>query len=127
MIHQNKTTPQVIAHRGYSSLFPENTMESIEAALQKSDLVEFDILLTKDHQVVIFHDRYLSHITDVASFEKFANRKRIGSYDFEEGKTERDDWWVHDFTLAELKELKVKQVFPHRPQLKNIHCRIPSL
>ncbi len=80
---QGKTKPQVIAHRGYCSLFPENTMESIEAALYKSDLVEFDILLTKDHQVIIFHDRYLSHITDIAEHEKFADRKKVGTFDVE--------------------------------------------
>lgn len=71
----------VIAHRGCCSLFPENTMESIEASLYKCDLVEIDIQLTRDRQVVIFHDRYLSHITDVEAFEKFKDRKRIGHYD----------------------------------------------
>lgn len=72
--------PLIIAHRGYCSLFPENTIESIEAALFKCDLVEFDVLLTKDHQVVIFHDRYLSHITNISEIEKFSNRKRVASY-----------------------------------------------
>jgi glycerophosphoryl diester phosphodiesterase len=41
--------PLIIAHRGYSSLFPDNTMESIEAGLYKADYVEFDILTTKDN------------------------------------------------------------------------------
>jgi glycerophosphoryl diester phosphodiesterase len=30
---------KIIAHRGLSSIFPENTLEAIEAALFSSDLV----------------------------------------------------------------------------------------
>ena len=59
--------PLIIAHRGYSSLFPENTLEGLEAGLHKADYVEFDILLTKDNQIVVLHDRYLSLMTDVAT------------------------------------------------------------
>lgn len=56
---------KVIAHRGLSSLFPENTKEAIIAGLHCSDFSEFDIHLTKDNHVVVFHDRTLSRITDV--------------------------------------------------------------
>lgn len=63
--------PFIISHRGYSSILPENTLESIEAALYKSHLVEFDILLTKDDQIVVFHDRNLSELTNVTSFKEF--------------------------------------------------------
>ena len=58
--------PLIIAHRGYCSLFPENTLASIEAALYKCDLVEFDLQLTKDERVILFHDRHLSRLTNVA-------------------------------------------------------------
>lgn len=58
-------SPLVIAHRGYCSLFPENTLESIEAALYKSDLVEFDIMLTQDSKIVIFHDRGVKRLTNI--------------------------------------------------------------
>lgn len=45
----NQCDIEVIAHRGLSSLFPENTKEAIVTALNFADLVEFDILLTKDN------------------------------------------------------------------------------
>jgi glycerophosphoryl diester phosphodiesterase len=31
-----------------------------------ADLAEFDILLTKDNQLVVFHDRYLSKLTNIS-------------------------------------------------------------
>jgi glycerophosphoryl diester phosphodiesterase len=44
-------------------------------------LVEFDILLTKDDEVVVFHDRYLSRVTDVAAHPHFADRAKEEAID----------------------------------------------
>lgn len=47
----------VIAHRGASLELPENSIEAIQLALDLgSDGVEFDLQLTKDHELVLFHD-----------------------------------------------------------------------
>jgi len=49
--------PDIIAHRGASEDAPENTMASIEEALnQGSDAVEIDIRMTSDGVPVLFHD-----------------------------------------------------------------------
>ncbi len=41
--------PYVIAHRGYSSIFPENSLEAfLAAAYMGVDFVEMDIHITKD-------------------------------------------------------------------------------
>lgn len=46
-----------IAHRGASSLAPENTVSSAELAWKLgADAVELDIYLTKDNQVMVIHD-----------------------------------------------------------------------
>ena len=46
-----------IAHRGYSAKYPENTLLAFQKALDaKCQGIELDIQLTKDGQVVIFHD-----------------------------------------------------------------------
>ena len=55
---------QVIAHRGFSSRYPENTMLAFERALDLgADGAEFDVQLTKDGIAVVFHDESLQRIT----------------------------------------------------------------
>ena len=55
---------QVIAHRGFSSRCPENTMLAFERALELgADGAEFDVQLTKDGIAVVFHDESLQRIT----------------------------------------------------------------
>jgi glycerophosphoryl diester phosphodiesterase len=119
-------SPFVIAHRGHCSLFPENTLESIEAAVHRCHYVEFDILLTRDEEIVIFHDRYLSELTNVAEVPEFADRKRTFVDDARK-QEEREDWWVRDFTCEELKRLRINQKSPKRPQLRRLQMAIPTL
>jgi glycerophosphoryl diester phosphodiesterase len=63
----------VMAHRGYSSKAPENTMPAFELALEAgSGGIELDVHLTKDGEVVVIHDDVLDRTTNgkgpVASF-----------------------------------------------------------
>jgi glycerophosphoryl diester phosphodiesterase len=46
----------VIAHRGYSARFPENTLEALEAAVPHAQGIEFDIHCTKDNYLILHHD-----------------------------------------------------------------------
>lgn len=47
----------VIAHRGASHYFHQNTMESFEAAVDmQAEMMEFDIRRTKDGVIVVHHD-----------------------------------------------------------------------
>lgn len=49
--------PLIIAHRGASYEAPENTLAAVNLAWQlNADGVEIDVQLTKDRQVVVFHD-----------------------------------------------------------------------
>lgn len=77
------------------------------------DLIEPDLVLSKDGVLVCMHDVELSTTTNVADFPEFADRKR--SVTFHSNKT-LTGWIVSDFTLAELKRLRVKQrvAFPGR-------------
>ncbi len=55
----------VLAHRGYSSKAPENTMAAFELALQKgSHGLELDVHLSKDGEVVVIHDHVLDRTTN---------------------------------------------------------------
>ena len=57
--------PLVIAHRGNSAEFPENTLASFASALELgARFVEFDVQLTADGQLVVIHDPTLDRTTD---------------------------------------------------------------
>src|SRR5699024_7797138 len=48
---------KIIAHRGYSGRFPENTMLAFTKAVEYgAQGIELDIQLTKDKEIVICHD-----------------------------------------------------------------------
>jgi glycerophosphoryl diester phosphodiesterase len=55
---------QVIAHRGASSVAPENTKASIQEAFSlHADGVEFDLQMTKDKEIILLHDETLERTT----------------------------------------------------------------
>ncbi|MBI1194540.1 MAG: glycerophosphodiester phosphodiesterase [Gammaproteobacteria bacterium] len=56
--------PQLIAHRGAASRFPENSLIGIEAALRAGARhVEIDIQLSSDGVPMVLHDEHLERIT----------------------------------------------------------------
>lgn len=58
---------EIIAHRGASHDAPENTLTAARLAWdQGADAIEFDVRLTKDSQVVAFHDADSKRITGSA-------------------------------------------------------------
>lgn len=49
-----------IAHRGFSDLHKDNTMEAFHSAIEHNfDMIELDIQLTRDNQVIIYHDTFI--------------------------------------------------------------------
>ena len=49
---------KVIAHRGFSGLYPENTMLAFEKAIGiGADGIELDVHLSKDGHVMIMHEK----------------------------------------------------------------------
>ena len=66
-----------IAHRGFSSVYPENTIPSIEGAVQNGFYgCEFDIHTTKDGVWILNHDSSIDKMTDGSG--------DISSYTYEE-------------------------------------------
>jgi glycerophosphoryl diester phosphodiesterase len=60
-----KGTTLIIAHRGFSGEYLQNSRKAIDEAVKiKVDMVELDIRKTKDNSFVIFHDRHLQRATD---------------------------------------------------------------
>lgn len=58
--------PQLIAHRGYSGCYPENTLIGFKAALQSgADCIELDVQFSRDGIPIIIHDDDLIRTTGV--------------------------------------------------------------
>ena len=71
-IHQkteHHDTINVVAHRGYSCLYPDNTLSGIDACgdINCIDGIEVDVRLTKDDQLVLFHESGVN-FCDVSSY-----------------------------------------------------------
>ena len=59
----SRSSPLVIAHRGDVSNAPENTLPAFQSAYDSgADGIELDVRLTRDNQLVVFHDRSLNRI-----------------------------------------------------------------
>ena len=59
--------PQLVAHRGYSLRYPENTLLAIEQAfIAGACYVECDVQLTQDGVPVLLHDNNLQRTTGQA-------------------------------------------------------------
>lgn len=57
--------PRVCAHRGFSTVAPENSMPAFGAAVAMgADEIEFDIWPTSDGELVSIHDRNLERVSD---------------------------------------------------------------
>ena len=104
--------PLVIAHRGASGYFPEETLEAYRLAIAMGvDVIEPDIVVSKDGVLVARHDITLATSTNVADHPEFASRRRSGENG--DGEPVAADWFVCDFTLAELKTLGARS--PNHP------------
>jgi glycerophosphoryl diester phosphodiesterase len=121
---QMKTTPIVIGHRGTAGHRPDHTIEGYTLAIQLgADFIEPDLVLTKDGYMVARHEPMIGGTTDVATHPEFADRKTKRVVD----DVEYDDWFVTDFTLAEIKTLHAIQPLAYRDPQWNGLFQIPTL
>lgn len=109
-----------IAHRGYSALYPENTMLAFEQAIQAGcDGIELDVQLALDGTAVIIHDETVDRTTNGAgSVEGFAYSQLRA---LDAGKGEKIP------TLQEYLELVKKLDIITNIELKNSICRYPGM
>ena len=84
------------AHRGlHDKSIPENSLFAFEAAASKGFGMELDIQLSKDKEVMVFHDYNLKRMTGL-------------------------DKKLNELTVAELKELSLKETNEKIPTLKEV-------
>ncbi|QDT14448.1 glycerophosphodiester phosphodiesterase family protein [Alienimonas californiensis] len=95
--------PIVIAHRGASGLLPEHTTQAVAVAhALGADYIEQDVVLTRDGVPIVLHDLHLDATTNVA--EVFPDRAAPNA---PPGRR----YSALDFTLAEIKTLRVSERF----------------
>jgi glycerophosphoryl diester phosphodiesterase len=90
----------LVAHRGASAYAPEHTLAAYTLAVEQgADYVEQDLAVTKDGVLVCIHDLTLERTTNVEAV--FPTRFSEDT----SGPTPVKRWLVHDFTLAEIRQL----------------------
>ena len=110
--------PAVIGHRGASGYRPEHTFGSYQLALDMgADVIEQDVVPTKDGHLVCRHENDISQTTDVADHKEFAGRRTTKTVD---GK-KITGWFTEDFTLDELSTLRAKERIPETRQHNTLY------
>src|SRR4026208_2506371 len=107
--------------RGASGHRPEHTLESYRLAAQMgADFIEPDLVATKDGVLIARHENEIGSTTDVAT--TFPDRRRTNIVD---GHT-ISGWFAEDFTLAEIRTLRVRERLPFRAHAYDGQFGIPT-
>jgi len=73
---------EIIAHRGFSGVTPENTIASIKKAMEIGvDKIEIDVHLTKYNKVVVIHDASIDRTTNGKGKVKDYTLEEIRNFD----------------------------------------------
>ncbi|MEU9114589.1 glycerophosphodiester phosphodiesterase [Streptomyces sp. NPDC048483] len=115
---QELPVPLIVGHRGASGYRPEHTFGSYQLALDMgADVIEQDLVPTKDGHLVCRHENDITATTDVSAHPEFAGRKTTKTVD----GTKLTGWFTEDFTLAELKTLRAKERIPGTRQHNTLY------
>ncbi|MCD2192926.1 glycerophosphodiester phosphodiesterase [Actinomycetospora endophytica] len=99
----------IVGHRGACGYRPEHTVDSYSLAARfGADAVDVDLCSTRDGHLVARHEPEIGGTTDVAAHPEFASRRTTKVID----SLPTTGWFTVDFTLAELKTLRVVERIP---------------
>jgi hypothetical protein len=127
--------PIVIGHRGAAGERPEHTLASYQLAIDRgADFIEPDLVVTKDGVLIARHEPFLASLnadgtisgdttTDVYKRPEFADRQKTKLVD----GSPVTGWFAEDFTLAEIKQIRVVERLSFRNQTFNGVYEIPTL
>lgn len=123
------------AHRGFSGLYPENTMLAFRKAVEDGccDGIELDVHLTKDNELVVIHDETVDRTTNGTGFVKDksleelkqlnANTKFFDSYSKQEIPTfEEYCSYIYDKDIVTNIEIKTNLIY-----YPNIESKVISM
>ncbi len=91
---------QLVAHRGYSGQYPENTLSSFAGAYANgAKTVEFDVRKTKDGVLVIYHDDTLEKLD--------GSERTIGDCTYEELlQLDAGEWFDRQYSMERIPTLE---------------------
>lgn len=93
----------IIAHRGYSSKAPENTITAFDLALSSGfPHIEFDVHLSSDHIPIVIHDRTVDRTTNGSG-------------------------QVNQMSAADIQELNARSSFEHAFDKSYGESKVPTL
>ena len=105
----------IIAHRGYSEMGVENSLEALEGAKKAgADYVELDIQLTKDNKFVVMHDFNLKRLAGVNKKVKDLTFDEIEKLTIKQGEFESHIPSFEEF-VNRAKELNIKLLVELKP------------
>lgn len=101
--------PIIISHRGTRLLAPENAFPAFDLALYfGTDVLETDVRLTKDNQLVIFHDETLERVANSNVFVRNLTVSELktldNAYHFQDAKSKQYTWRGKNVTIPTLNE-----------------------
>lgn len=107
----------VIAHRGASGYAPENTMPAMELAYEMSaEMIEVDVMLSRDGVPVLFHDAKVDELTDGTGYLK--------DYSLEELQTlDAGSWFSEEYAGTEIPTLEELLVWAQDKMTLNIEIK----
>ena len=105
-----RNSPLVICDRGSAGQFPQHSLAAhSDCYLQEADFIGVSLHPTKDNYLVVNELPILSKETNIEQFEwLFKNRKRNVTFPLYHQEF-INEYFIVDFTLAELKMLNRKQ------------------
>lgn len=120
----------VIAHRGFSGAYPENTMLSFEKADELTiDALELDIHASKDGKLVVIHDPTLDRTTNmsgrIVDYSAEELRRADAGYHFDPSHNNTFPFRGQGIKIPFLEELF--QRFPNKKFVVEIKQTMPAI
>lgn len=72
---------EIIAHRGFSKLYPENTVIAAQKAVELGGHPECDVQFTKDNVMIVIHDASVDRTTEGKGAVRMLNYSYISTLD----------------------------------------------
>ena len=120
---------EVYAHRGARALAPENTMVGYKTALRiGADWIDIDIVLIKEHEVLLSHDLVLNPDITRDEHEEFLapSREALKKLPPDERDKYSRKYAARDLTLKELQRFDVGRLNPGSAYSRYFPDQVPA-